>query len=81
MFMPSAAAIVEFMPQQIDHQGFRNIASMLGFGYHRAEAVDVREGEGKGDWQEDDVLVQEEVFVKTVIEAVEGVRRRRRAGV
>ena len=77
MFMPSAAALVEFMPQQIDHQGFRNIASMLGFGYHRAEAVGVPQSEGKADWQEDDVLVQEELFVRTIIEAVDGVRRRR----
>ena len=77
MFMPSAAAVVEFMPQQIDHQGFRNVASMLGFEYHRAEAVGVPQSEGKADWQEDDVLVEEESFVKTVMEAVEGVRRRR----
>ena len=79
--MPSAAAVVEFMPKQIDHQGFRNVASMLGLGYHRAEAVSVRAEGGMGDWQEDDVMVQEEVFVRTVMDAGEGVRRRRRAGV
>lgn len=97
MFLPPKSGVVEFMPYKIDHKGFTNLAKMLGFGYWRAdtvalpegrEVVEEDDGEGEkkkvvntGDWQEDDVWVNEEVFVRTVLEAVEGVRRMRQGKV
>ena len=74
MFLPPHSAIVEFMPFNLDHRGFRNMAKMLGhvhFGCKTVDAANVTRA--SGDWQEDDVYVEKHEFFRQIDLAVGAV--------
>lgn len=81
MFLPARSALVEIMPHDFHHQGFRNLAKMLGHHYFRVHAPP-REHDGhpaparKANWQTDDVYLQEDRFVKAVDAAVKSMLHR-----
>jgi EGF domain-specific O-GlcNAc transferase len=78
MFMPETSAIVELMPFSLDHHGFKNMARMRNTAYYQAKSADAKEKtHAKGDWQEDDVYVEENTFVNTVGEAIENLSKSR----
>lgn len=77
MFLPSSSAIVEFMPHNLEHRGFRNMARMLGHSYHGAKTIKPNIAENKGDWQSDDVEVDQNDFLREVTNAVEDVAKQR----
>ena len=78
MFLPPGSAIVEFMPFSLDHRGFQNMAKMLGHLHFGANTVDdTALTDAKGDWQEDDVVVDEADWMREIMAAVDGVERTR----
>lgn len=69
MFLPPNSAMVEILPHDFNHKGFRNMASLLDHEYfstHASGAVVVK----RDDWHRDDVFVEEERFMATIDAAV-----------
>ena len=80
MFMAQGSALVEIMPYNLDHRGFKNMAKMRSMTYHQAKTEDSRERtHAKGDWQEDDVWLSEETFMFTVGKAIRELQSKRNA--
>lgn len=77
MFLPSGSAIVEFMPLDLEHRGFRNMARMLGHSYHGVKTIKSNIAETKGDWQSDDVEVDQNDFLRELANAVDNVAKQR----
>ncbi|ETN41846.1 uncharacterized protein HMPREF1541_03785 [Cyphellophora europaea CBS 101466] len=83
LFLPPKSAIVEFMPFNLDHRGFKNMAKMLGHQHLGAKTQDLSDRQGSNrhnDWQSEDVKVEDETFLHQVTTAVKAVEAMRRQG-
>ncbi|RMZ87707.1 hypothetical protein DV736_g5066, partial [Chaetothyriales sp. CBS 134916] len=80
MFLPNGGGtIVELMPFNVDHHGFKNLAKMRSLQYYQAKTADAKhKTQAKGNWQDDDVWVDQRAFMATIREAIENLRRTRR---
>ncbi|KAK6348146.1 hypothetical protein TWF718_005960 [Orbilia javanica] len=77
MFMRRDTAVIELtQPDPFVYFGFGNLARMIGVEYF---AVGAQKGKDKSNvnWQEDNVLVDEQTFVSTVGKAIAIVKSRR----
>lgn len=89
MFLtPGMSAVVEVLPEGLEHKGFRNLAGLVGVGYFSLHG-DGEDGGGKGrrrgmrkesereeDWHEWDVRVDEDRFVRAIMAAVGSLSNR-----
>ncbi|KAK6518089.1 hypothetical protein TWF506_005250 [Arthrobotrys conoides] len=74
MFLREGAAVIELtQPEPFVYFGFGNLARMIGLGYFPIHA-EKREGKSGINWQEDNVLVDEQTLVDAVGRAIEGVK-------
>ncbi|KAK6429115.1 hypothetical protein LTR95_014738 [Oleoguttula sp. CCFEE 5521] len=74
MFLPPKSVIVEILPPTLNHKGFQNMAHFLG---HEHVGVHSNKREGadvSGDWQQDDVFLDETVFVELMDKAIAAAR-------
>lgn len=71
MWLHTGSVMVEILPQNLNHKGFRNLASMLGHRYFSAHAgVPPLQ---RRDWHGDDVFIEVERYVDLVELAVKTV--------
>lgn len=76
MFLRPRSAVVEILPPDLDHKGFRNLASYLNHGYYCARASKLPHTEGRGDWHQDSVFLDQDLFLHIVELAVESLYNR-----
>jgi protein O-GlcNAc transferase len=74
MFMRPGSAMVEILPQDFNHKGFRNLAKIMGHQYFSSHAVKALGG--SGDWQIEDVILEEDRFMGLLDVAVKSMYNR-----
>jgi protein O-GlcNAc transferase len=67
MFLPENSVMVEILPSGLDHNGFRNMARMLGHSYYSAHADEDQEG---GDWHDNDLTIPMGRFMDLIYIAI-----------
>ncbi|KJK74011.1 hypothetical protein H634G_10742 [Metarhizium anisopliae BRIP 53293] len=73
MFLPPGSAVVEILPGDFAHMGFRNLAQLLGHQYHRTHVKMHGDASGDSQWQFDAVEMEEDQFVRLIDGAVRGL--------
>ena len=73
MFLRPRSSIVEILPSDLDHKGFRNLASCLNHGYYSARATKLPHSEESGDWHRDSVFLDKNLFLHVAELAVESM--------
>lgn len=69
MYMPPGSSVVEVLPFNFIHRGFRNEAKLRGHRYFNTHAEEVKEEEK--NWQDvDEIVISENRFVEVVSAAV-----------
>lgn len=63
IFLPPGSTMVEILPPDLKYKGFRNLAKMLGHNYFSSHGVTHLTNSTKGDWQFDDVYIEEDRFI------------------
>lgn len=66
MFLQPGSTVVEILPPNVDHKGFRNLANQLGHRYFRTHGTKNTSSSEPSNWQEEDVFVEEDRFVELV---------------
>ena len=66
MFLEPGSAALEILPEGFDHNGFRNLAQMMGILYFRAHAKMHGDATGDGQWQSDAVEMGQQRLVEMV---------------
>lgn len=66
MFLERGAAVVELVPREFNHKGFRNLAQAMDLTYFRTHAKAAPGISGIGDWQEDPIAVDQDQLVQIV---------------
>lgn len=70
MFLPPGSAVVEILPGDFAHLGFRNLAQMLGHQYYRTHAKMHGDATGDSQWQFDAVEMEELQLIRLIDSAV-----------
>ncbi|KAF3923752.1 hypothetical protein ABW20_dc0110082 [Dactylellina cionopaga] len=74
MFLKEGSAVVELMqPEPFVYFGFRNLVRMRRVEYHVVHGTKIKPGDG--NWQVDDVLVDENGLEEVIGKAIEGLKR------
>lgn len=68
------SVVVEILPAEFQHKGFRNLAGALGHGYFSAHGTRVPGAEA--DWQTGDVAIDRETLVELMDVAVKSIYNR-----
>ena len=76
MFLPPGSAMVEILPGTLNHKGFRNLAKMLGHQYFSSHAAIASMETTNGDWQEDDIFLEEDRFMSLLDVAIKSMYNR-----
>jgi len=74
MFLPSKSAMVEFLPPTLEHKGFANMAKFLGHKHFSGRGAKHSSPGDVGDWQQDDVLVEESEFLAVCDKAIASMK-------
>lgn len=64
MFLRRGSVIIEILPPELNHKGFRNLAGLMGRTYlssHASEAPGTHSQDN--NWQNEDVFLDKERFV------------------
>ncbi|KAG8629772.1 hypothetical protein KVT40_001391 [Elsinoe batatas] len=69
MFMDKRKAVVEFIPPDFWHRGFRNMAQLMGHRYFSLHGTKAEEDE-EGDWRRPPVRVNEQRFMRAMDVAI-----------
>lgn len=72
MFLPRGSTIVEILPPTLDYKGFANMAKLLGHQYFSRHGTS--HPDDTGDWQADDVSIDENSFLELVGDAIANFR-------
>ncbi|KAJ2981389.1 hypothetical protein NQ176_g2048 [Zarea fungicola] len=75
MFMKPGSVLVEILPIDFTHKGFRNLAQMLGHRYFRTHAKTAA-GSSKRDWQQDPVQIDRQTVIDVVRAGVQAMYSR-----
>ncbi|KAK6540826.1 hypothetical protein TWF694_008214 [Orbilia ellipsospora] len=79
-FLPKQSSVVEILPPDLKHKGFRNLAALRGLRYFSDHGQfapkEKAPGSGGRDWHEEDIVVEKAAFMKLVDAAVQSVRHR-----
>lgn len=70
--------MVEILPPNLNHKGFRNVAALLGHAYfsvHASQSVpplapDVPGTSEKRDWHEEDIFLEKDIFMNLMNVAI-----------
>ncbi|KAL5333048.1 hypothetical protein BJX70DRAFT_382080 [Aspergillus crustosus] len=78
IFLPPDSAMVEILPWNLNHKGFRNVAALLGHTYFSVHASKAAVGEASSsdeehDWHGEDVFLDEEMFMELMNVAVKSM--------
>ncbi|KAH9220726.1 DUF563 domain protein [Leptodontidium sp. 2 PMI_412] len=74
MFLREGSVMVEILPENMNHKGFRNLAGLMGNMYLSAHASKTPEDEGNDtDWHEADVFLNKERFLGLMEVAVKAL--------
>lgn len=78
MWLKENSVLVEILPKEFMHKGFRNLAGAMDLGYFSTHGILSTEGIGGGDqnWQEDDVAIEEDRFLELMDIAIKSVYNR-----
>ena len=76
LFLQPGSTVVEIIPHTLKHKGFRNLAKLMGHHYFSSHAEEQPSGAGKADWQEDDVVLEEDRFIGLLEVAVKSMYNR-----
>lgn len=79
MWLRQGSAIVEILPQVLNHKGFRNLAGLLGHGYFSAHGKKPGGKPGKvrrDEWHHQDVAIDEARFLDLVESAVNSMKNK-----
>ncbi|KAJ6263290.1 EGF domain-specific O-linked N-acetylglucosamine transferase [Drechslerella dactyloides] len=77
-FLPSQSSVVEILPDDLAHRGFRNLASLRGLRYFSGHApmTPKPNAKEKGDWHAEDVVYDKKAFMKLMAAAIQSVAHR-----
>ncbi|KAK6348368.1 hypothetical protein TWF718_006164 [Orbilia javanica] len=78
LFLPSGSTIVEILPSDLQHRGFRNLAGMRGIRYfsdHAPMSPSDRPDNSR-DWHAEDVVFDKDAFLKLMEVAIQSVAHR-----
>ncbi|KAL4811605.1 hypothetical protein BDW67DRAFT_171593 [Aspergillus spinulosporus] len=78
IFLPPRSAIVEILPPGLNHKGFRNVAGLLDHSYFSVHASESRPQNKavKSEWQNDDVFIEQDKFIRALIVAIKSMYNR-----
>ena len=76
MFLRPLSAVVEIMPPNFNHKGFRNLARFSGLLYFTTHAVEHANYTTPGGWQTDDVFIEQERFDSLIGTAIKSMYHR-----
>lgn len=74
-FLPDQSSIVEILPQDLEHRGFRNLAALRGLRYFSDHATKV-DPQADKDWHAEDVKYDAGAFMKLMEAAIQSVSHR-----
>ena len=66
MFLQPGSTVVEILPPNIHHKGFRNLANQMGHRYFSTHGTKNLPSSEHSNWQEEDVFIEEERFTELV---------------
>ena len=66
MFLQPGSTVVEILPPNIHHKGFRNLANQMGHRYFSTHGTRIIPSSEHSNWQEEDVFIEEERFAELV---------------
>ncbi|OQE18771.1 hypothetical protein PENSTE_c017G02853 [Penicillium steckii] len=67
IFLPPGSAMVEILPNTLNHKGFRNVASLRGHSYFSTHAL---KDSKKRNWQSEDISIEIERFMSVMEVAI-----------
>lgn len=73
LWMRERAAMVEILPVDLHHKGFRNLAGAMGHAYFSIHGAAVGDGTAVGDWQQDDVVLDQSRFLELMDVAIKSM--------
>jgi protein O-GlcNAc transferase len=76
MFLPPHSTVVEILPPGLKHKGFRNLAKKLDHQYFSSHTAEHHTNDSKGDWQSDDIFIEEDRFMELLDVAVKSMYHR-----
>ncbi|KAE8381583.1 DUF563 domain-containing protein [Aspergillus bertholletiae] len=69
IFLSQGSAMVEIIPSELNHKGFRNVASLLGHSYFSTHASHTN----NNDWHNEDVFLEKDRFMDILSTAIKAV--------
>jgi protein O-GlcNAc transferase len=77
MFLPPRSAVVEILPSDLAHKGFRNLAKLRGHSYFSEHAEkDRKQEKEKEDWHNENVVLGEAKFMELMDVAIKSMYHR-----
>jgi protein O-GlcNAc transferase len=77
MFLSPRSAVVEILPSELAHKGFRNLAKLRGHSYFREHAEkDGMDEEREKDWHNENVVLEESRFMELMDVAIKSMYHR-----
>ncbi len=76
IFQQSGSALVEIIPHDLKFKGFRNIAAIRGHRYFSSHAKENNNETSRGDWQGEDVSIEEDRFMDLLEVAIKSMYNR-----
>jgi protein O-GlcNAc transferase len=77
MFLPPRSAIVEILPGELQHKGFRNLAGLLGHSYCSVHGPKREQNSSHlatpTDWHSEDVFIEKDRFINLMDVAIKGL--------
>jgi hypothetical protein len=77
MFLPPRPAIVEILPGELQHKGFRNLAGLLGHSYCSVHGPKREQNSSHlatpTDWHSEDVFIEKDRFINLMDVAIKGL--------
>ncbi|KAK5679217.1 hypothetical protein LTR17_027605 [Elasticomyces elasticus] len=77
MFLKSDSSIVEILPRTLAYKGFKNMARLCGLSYFSGYGAEHEYSGKTGDWQHDEVFIEEDHFMEVTVEAITSARAQR----
>ncbi|OJJ42794.1 hypothetical protein ASPZODRAFT_1258465 [Penicilliopsis zonata CBS 506.65] len=78
LFMDAGSVMVEILPPDFNHKGFRNFAGLLGHAYYSVHASSSQAPDGdnvvsRDDWHQKDVILSKDRFMELIDVAVKSL--------
>lgn len=77
IFLPHSSAMVEILPPEYKHEGFRNLARFLGHQYFTTHSMNHPKYTRPNGWQTDDIIIEKDRFIDLMGTAIKSMRHRR----